>query len=103
MRKEIEVNGGDVISEKGKIIKKDVSYKKIFELDNILIEQYISPRGVIIKKYCTIIEQDKYYKAHIAYDDLSAMLKPFKVTGFAAKSISYEKLNTKSRRLGIKS
>lgn len=103
MRKEIEINGGDILSQKGKPIKKDVCYKRLFELDNILIEEYISPKGTIIKKYCTIIENDKYYKANIPYDTLSAMLRPFEVKGFAAKSIRYEKANSKPRRLGVKS
>lgn len=106
MRKEIEINGGDVLSDKGKIIKRDVVYKRTFELDNILIEQYLNPKGVIVKKYCTIIENDKYFKAHIAYEELSAMLRPLEIKGFAAKSISYEKANSKprtTRRLGIKS
>lgn len=106
MRKEIEINGGDVLSTKGKLIKKDVCYKRMFELDNILIEQYINTKGNIVKKYCTIIENDKYFKANIAYDELSALLKPLEVKGFMAKSISYEKTNSKSRRtrrVGIKS
>lgn len=105
MRKEIEINGGDVLSDKGKVIKRDVSYLRMFELDNILIEQYLNPKGVIVKKYCTIIEQDKYFKANIPYDTLSAMLRPLEVKGFAAKSISYEKANSKprTRRLGVKS
>lgn len=105
MRKEIEINGGDVLSDKGKVIKRDVSYLRMFELDNILIEQYLNPKGVIVKKYCTIIEQDKYFKANIPYDTLSAMLRPLEVKGFAAKSISYEKANSKPRirRLGVKS
>lgn len=106
MRKEIEINGGDVLSDKNKVIKKDICYMRMFELDNILIEQYINPKGVIVKKYCTIIEQDKYYKANIPYETLSAMLRPLEVKGFAAKSISYEKANSKpgrTRRLGNKS
>lgn len=106
MRKEIEINGGDVLNTKGKVIAKDVCYKRMFELDNILIEQYLNPKGVIVKKYCTIIEQDKYFKANIPYDELSAMLRPLEVKGFAAKSISYEKANSKPRRtrgLGVKS
>lgn len=104
MRKEIEINGGDVLSDKGKVIKKDLVYKRLFELDNILVEQYINPKGIIVKKYCTIIENDKYFKAHIAYDDLLTMLRPLEIKGFAAKSISYEKHNSKreSRRLGVK-
>ena len=103
MRKEIEINGGDVLSDKGKTIKKDLCYTKMFELDNILIEQYVSPKGVIVKKYCTIIEHDKYYKANIPYATLSAMLRPLEIKGFAAKSIRYEKANSKPRRMGIKS
>ena len=106
MRKEIEINGGDVLSDKNKVIKKDMCYMRMFELDNILIEQYINPKGVIVKKYCTIIEQDKYFKANIPYDTLSAMLRPLEVKGFMAKSISYEKVNSKpgtTRRLGSKS
>ena len=67
MRKEIEVNGGDVLSLTNKVIKKDVCYKRMFELDNILIEQYINTKGNIVKKYCTIIENDKYYKACLLY------------------------------------
>ncbi len=106
MRKEIEINSGDVLSDKNKVIKKDMCYKRMFELDNILIEQYINPKGVIVKKYCTIIEQDKYFKANIPYETLSAMLRPLEIKGFAAKSISYEKVNSKprgTRRLGVKS
>lgn len=106
MRKEIEINGGDVLSTKGKLIKKDVCYKRMFELDNILIEQYINTKGNIVKKYCTIIENDKYFKANIAYEELSALLKPLEVKGFMAKSISYEKTNSKprtTRRVGVKS
>ena len=105
MRKELEINGGDVVNEKGKVIIKNITYKKIFELDNILIEQYINPKGIIVKKYCTIIENDRNYKANIAYETLSTMLRPFVIQGFAAKSISYGKTNLQrgTRGLGKKS
>jgi hypothetical protein len=90
MKHELEIIS-DVISNNNKIVKKDIVYKKVFEMDNAEIEQFISPKGAIINKYCTLIIGDKYYKVNSPYEVVSKLVRPTVVKGFYSKSTRYGK------------
>jgi predicted MPP superfamily phosphohydrolase len=84
MRKELEIIS-DIYGLNERIVKKDVIYKKIFELDEIEVEQYISSKGNIVKKYCTITANNKYYKVNSPYEHIRNLITPITVGGFANK------------------
>lgn len=90
MKKEFEVIS-DVIGNNNKIVKADIIYKKVFELDNIEVEQFISNRGQVVKKYCTVLCENKFYKVNSPYEYVLGLLTPTTVKGFYSKSNRYEK------------
>lgn len=90
MNKELEIIS-DIVGPNNRVVKRDVVYKKIFELDNIKAEEYISNKGTIVKKYCTIVYEDKFYKVNSPYEVIAAMIQPLEVKGFYSKSSKYEK------------
>lgn len=85
MRKELEILN-DLADSNGKVIAKDVMSKQIFELNDILVQQFISNRGKIVKKYCTILYNNNYYKVNSPYEQISKLTLPIEIKGFAAKS-----------------
>lgn len=81
MKYEVEVII-DLYNDDGKLIKKDVIQKRIFELSNIQLEQYYNEKGVIQKKYSCVIDDGKYYKINKPYEEMSPLVKPVHVKGF---------------------
>ncbi len=88
----------DVISNvisntaKPKLIAKDDRIKKIFDLDNIQVEEYIDSRnGKHIKKYSTINLNDAYYKIDKPYNELKELVfnRSIPVLGLMYKSKKY--------------
>ena len=66
-----------------KVIKKDVEYLKQFDTTKITVEQYINPKTAkVIKKYCLVIENEKYYKANHKFEELVKLDKHVEVKGF---------------------
>lgn len=90
MRKELEVIS-DILGPNNRVVKKDVVYKKIFELDNIEVEHFISNKGTIVKKYCTVVSDNKFYKVNSTYEAIASLITPVEVKGFYSKSSKYEK------------
>lgn len=86
MKQELEIISDIVNPSNNKIVKSDIVYKKIFDLDRVEIEQYISTRGRIVKKYCTIIQDNKFYKLNHSYEYMSRLVLPIQVNGFVSKS-----------------
>lgn len=67
-----------------KLIKKDIEYLKQFDSTKIMLEQYINPRTAkVVKKYCLIIDNDKYYKVNHKFEELTKLNKHIEVKGFA--------------------
>jgi hypothetical protein len=95
MKVEFEVYT-DVYAPDGvKCIKKDVSYKKIFETDEIELENFIDNKGKVISKYTGVIYRDKYYKVNTPYDIMKQYTTPLIIKGLFAKSSYHEKDNNK--------
>jgi predicted transcriptional regulator len=90
MRKELEIIS-DILGPNNKVIKTDIVYKKVFELDNIEVEQFISSKGTIVKKYCTVVSDNKFYKVNSPYEYVASLIQPIEVKGFYSKSNKYEK------------
>ena len=48
-----------------------------------MLEQYINPRTAkVVKKYCLIIDNDKYYKVNHKFEELSKLNKHIEIKGF---------------------
>lgn len=90
MRKELEIIS-DIVGPNNRVVKKDVIYKKVFELDNIEVEHFISNKGIIVKKYCSVLSENKYYKVNSSYESIAKLITPVEVKGFYSKSTKYEK------------
>lgn len=61
---------------KQKIIKRNVEYKKTFDTNSILVEEYIKPTGVISKKQCNVKEGENYYRVNHSFDYVSKLINP---------------------------
>lgn len=85
----------DIYNEDGKCIKKDLSYLKVFETDDVEVENFIDAKGKVIEKYTGVVYKDKYYKINRPYKEMREAFKPIVVAGLLAKSSSYEKTNQK--------
>lgn len=101
MKKELEVIT-DIYNEDGKCLKKDVSYMKVFETDNIELENYLDPKGKVISKYSGVIYGDKYYKINIPYNEMKTMFTPLVVTGLYSKSTYHEKIKSKTSKTRVR-
>lgn len=65
-----------------KMIKKDIEFLKTFESNNINIQHYITPKGLISKKLCLVYEGDKDYLCKHKFEDLERLISPVKVKGY---------------------
>ena len=77
----------DVISKPDKhgntkVLKKDQEYLKQFDSTKIMVEQYISERGAISKKYCLIKDDGIYYKLNHSFDEICKLNSHIRVGGF---------------------
>lgn len=89
MRKELEIIS-DVISPTGKLVKKDVICRKVFETDRMEVEEIVSNRGIVSKKYCTVFYNGESFRINAPYGQISSLVRPIEVRGFAAKSRRYK-------------
>lgn len=96
MKKEFQILT-DIYNEAGKCIKKDVTYNKLFETDEIGLENYIDSKGKVIVEYSGVIYRDKYYKVNIPYEQMKEYVSPLVVKGLIAKSTYNEKTKPKSK------
>ncbi len=68
-----------------KLIKRNVQCKKVFDTNNILIEQYIKPNGEVSKLWASIKEGDNYYTVRHTFSYLQELVSPIKFNGFQIK------------------
>lgn len=72
-----------------KVIHKDKLINKLFDINEIEVEEFINPKtGKAIKKYCGIYSKEVYYKVNKPYDELKDLKinKTYPVKGFMAYS-----------------
>lgn len=90
---DIIYNGG----KKPKIIKKNDKIKKLFDISDIEVEEYIDPKtGKHIKKYSTVLHNNNYYKINKPYEELKTIKlnNMIPIVGLISKSRNYESRNT---------
>jgi len=91
MRIELEFISDITSSKNGKtvLISRNDKVKKLFNLDEVELEEYIDPKtGKHIPKYTTLSVKETYYKINKPYEELKALTlnRTTPVLGFAAKS-----------------
>ncbi len=94
MKYELEIIS-DVLSnhQKPKVLKKNDRIRKLFDLDNVELEEYIDQKtGKHIKKYSAIYHNNAYYKINKPYDELRELIlnRTLTIQGFAYKSKKYK-------------
>lgn len=70
-----------------KIIKRNDIMKKLFNIFEVKIEEYVNPRnGKHIKKYSGLYDGDTYYKINKPFEELKKIVqnKSIPVVGFEA-------------------
>jgi hypothetical protein len=83
----------DILNSKSKVLKKNAVIKKLFNLDNIIAEEYIDDKtGKPVKKYCLIYDNNIPYKINKPYEDVKKVIldRSIPVLGFAHKSKRYK-------------
>lgn len=80
-------------SERPKLLTKGDKIKKLFDIDEIDIEEYVDNKtGKHIKKYCYFISNNNYYKINRPYEEIKSIKlnRSIPVLGFAYKSKKYK-------------
>jgi hypothetical protein len=85
MRKELEIIT-DIFGPNDKLVKRNVIYKKMFEMNDIEVEQFISNKGLVSKKFCAVVVENKYYKVKGSYEHVKSLVSPVEVKGFMGKT-----------------
>ena len=62
-----------------KLLKSDVEYKKMFETNGLLAEDWLSKRGVSSPKFCLVKEGENYFKLKHKFKEIEELIKPVKV------------------------
>lgn len=81
----------DEITER--VILKNAKIKKIFNLDDVRLEQYLNKTtGKPIMKYSQVFYENNFYKVNKPYEDLKQLIfdRSIPVLGFASKSKKYK-------------
>jgi hypothetical protein len=68
-----------------KLIKRDVTYYKLFETAGLLVEQYINPKGIPSKMYSTIKQGEEYFKVKHKFEEIEKLISPYTFNGFKLK------------------
>lgn len=64
------------------VIKKGVIYKKQFDTNQMLVENYTGPKGKIVKKYCIVRQDENYFKLNHSFEEIEKLTQPMKFKGF---------------------
>lgn len=77
---------------KPKVLVKNDRIKKIFDLDNIELEEYVDRLGKHIKKYSSVYENNIHYKVNKPYEELKKLKlnRSIAIVGLAGKSKKYK-------------
>lgn len=76
-----------------KIIARNALINKLFDINEIEVEEFLNPRtGKPVKKYTGIYSNNLYYKVNKPYDELKQLKinKTYPVKGFMAYSKKYK-------------
>jgi hypothetical protein len=88
----------DVLSQpdkdgKRKVLIKDRAINKLFNINDIEVEEFINPKnGKPVKKYSGIYNNDIYYKINKPYEELKDLKinRAFPIKGFMGYSSNYK-------------
>ncbi len=86
------ISGVDEETGQPNIIKRNIRYKKTFEIEGLTHENYIDQKGNILKSYCNIYSNNQVYKVKHSYEYIGNLIKPIKIGGFIkhAKKTKYK-------------
>jgi len=76
-----------------KVICKDVLINKLFDINEIQVEEFINPKnGKAVKKYSGIYSGDVYYKINKPYNELKDLKinRTYPIKGFMGYSSKYK-------------
>lgn len=65
-----------------KLVKKNVEYNKQFETNGLLVEHYITDKGIVSKKWCLVKVGEDYFKLNHKYEEISKLTSPIQIQGF---------------------
>ncbi len=82
-------------NKKGEITttRKNNKVKKLFELNNIELEEYIDSRtGLPVKKYSSVFQNNQFFKVNKPYEELKVIMinRSIPILGLAAKAKRYK-------------
>lgn len=89
-----DIYGPESNTGKRRILTKSDKVKKIFNLEQIEVEEYVDIKtGKHIKKYSGIYKDNVYYKVNKPYEELKSLLfnKTSPVVGFVTHSKNIKK------------
>ena len=79
-----DINGVDKEGNP-KVVKQDVAYNKQFDTNDMLVENFINPRGRVVKKYCIVKSSNEYFKLNHKYEEIIKLTQTIKFKGFEFK------------------
>lgn len=65
-----------------KLLKKDIVYKRVFDTDQIKVEEFIDDKGKIVKDKCAIRYDEEYIVIKEPYDQIKSLITPLVIKGF---------------------
>lgn len=88
-----DIVGKPDIKGKEKIVLKDVLINKLFDINEIQVEEFINPKnGKPVKKFTGIYSNDSYYKVNKPYEELKDLKinRTYPIKGFMGYSSKYK-------------
>jgi len=88
-----DVLGGPTKDGLRKLIMKDKLINKLFDINEIEVEEFINPKtGKAIKKYSGIYSKEVYYKVNKPYEELKDLKinRTYPIVGFMGHSKRYK-------------
>lgn len=88
-----DVLGGPSKDGMRKLIMKDKIINKLFDINEIEVEEFINPKtGKAIKKYSGIYSKEVYYKVNKPYEELKDLKinRTYPIVGFMGHSKRYK-------------
>ena len=68
-----------------KVIKRNVEYHKQFETQGLLVEHYLTSKGVISKKWCLVKVNEEYFRLNHKFEEIEKLTQPIKIDGFKSQ------------------
>ena len=79
----------DIMNNRNKVVAKGALVKKLFDLEEIEVEEFINPKtGKAVKKYSGVYSNNIYYKINTPYESLKELRinKSYPIKGFMGYS-----------------